>query len=193
MKKLLTILAVASFAVLSLAEITYDYQGQGGVFDGTNLVDVALNDSGIDFLMTVLGTGGDLNSNSGGIGIGDDQIDGTSEIITISFDTAIDFVSIDLGAVGTTVADGARLTIGAQSPIDLYTGVSGFNGTTKVYAPALAIRVNAGELIVLTSSSTTSSFDLERMTVVAVPEPATLGMISLGGLLTMIIRRMSRA
>lgn len=193
MRKTAGILILMVSTTSGFSEIMYDYQNQGFIFDGTNRINVALSDSGINFVMTVVSTGGELNSNIGGIGVGDDQLDGSSEAITISFNTAIDFISIDLGAVGTSVSDGAQLTIGAQLPRNLYTGVSGFNGTSKVYTPASAIRLGAGETIVLTGSSATSSFDLERITVIAVPEPATGGLLGLGGLMAWLVRRSSRA
>ncbi len=123
----------------------------------------------------------------------DDQIDGTTEAITISFDTAIDFVSIDLGGVGSDSTDGANLTVGTETPIDLYTGVSGFGGTSDIYTPTSAIRVNAGDTIVLTGSEATSSFDLEEMTFTAVPEPATIGMLGIGSLIALLVRRISCA
>lgn len=193
MRKITGFIILMFSTTAGFSEIVYDYQNQGVVFDGTNRVNVALSDSGINFVMTVSSTGGELNSNIGGIGVGDDQLDGNSEAITISFSTAIDFVSIDFGAVGTTISDGVRLTIGTQLPRNLYSGISGFNGTSKVYTPASAIRLAAGEPIVLTGSSATSSFDLERITVIAVPEPATAGLLGLGSLMAWLVRRVSRA
>jgi hypothetical protein len=193
MKKIAGILTFVLSTASSFSEVVYDYQNQGAVFDGTNRANVALSDSGINFIMTIASTGGELNSNIGGLGVGDDQLDGSSEAITISFSMAINFVSIDFGAVGTTISDGVRLTVGTQSPRDLYTGIPGFNGTSKVYTPASVIRLGAGEPLVLTGSSGTSSFDLERITVMAVPEPATAGLLVLGSLMALIVRRASRA
>jgi hypothetical protein len=193
MKKIAGVLTLVLSAAAGFCEVVYDYQNQGAVFDGTNRAQVALSDSGINFMMTVAGTGGELNSNIGGLGVGDDQLDGISEAITISFSTAVDLVSIDFGAVGTTISDGVQLTVGAESPRNLYTGIPGFNGTSRVYTPASVIRLGAGEPLVLTGSSGTSSFDLERITVMAVPEPATAGLLVLGSLMALMVRRASRA
>jgi len=193
MKKMFVYLLVISAVFSVSAEITYDFTDKAGVFDGTNTVTVLLNDSGTDFIMTVVGTGGDLNSNAEDFGVGNAFIDGTSELITISFENqTIDFSSIDLGAVGGDISDGARLTIGTQPTIDLYTDVPGFNGTSDIYTPAGSVRVNAGETIVLTGSSLTSLFDLEQMTFAVVPEPATFAMFGIGGLISWIVRRSSR-
>jgi len=192
MRKIAGVLSLALSAAAGFCDVVYDYQNQGAVFDGTNRVNIALSDSGIHFMMTVASTGGELNSNIGGLGVGDDQLDGTSEAITISFSTAIDLVSIDFGAVGTTISDGVQLTVGTETPRNLYTGIPGFNGTSKVYAPASVIRLGAGETLVLTGSSGTSSFDLERITVAAVPEPATGGLLLLGSLMALMVRRASR-
>jgi len=176
-------------AAIASAEITYDFTGKGGTFDGTNAVDIALTDSSINFTMTVLGSGGDLNSNSGDLGVGDDQIDGTAESISISFDVDIDFAWIEFGGVGSDTTDGVTLTVGSQSPVELYTGVSDFNGSSDTYTPSSVIRVTSEESILITGSSATSSFDLEKMTFAAVPEPATMSLIGLAGLLTIATRR----
>lgn len=187
---------IALFAVCAAcsagAEVTFDYTGQGAVFDGTNRVEVLLNDGGVSLTMTVEGGGGDLNSNAGGFGIGNDLIEGTGESLTISFDRAVDFVSIDLSGVGSTAEAGARLTIGSLPAIDLFTGVEGFSGSADIYTPASPVRLNAGDTIVLTGSSATSSFDLDQMTFTAVPEPSTMALSGLGMALAWLIRKRSR-
>ena len=193
MKKLLLLSVVVLMTVGAGAELAYDFANKGATFDGASWGQVLLSDGGFDLTMTVSGVGGDLNSNAGGIGVGDDQIDGIFESIAISFDRAVDFISIDLsGLVGSSTADAANLTLGSLEGIDLYTGVAGFEGTPDLYTPAGPVRINIGETIILTGSSSTSSFDLEKMTFAAVPEPATFSMIAIGGLLTLLVRRIKR-
>jgi len=191
MRKVFVTLLTICAACFADAEVTYNYTGQGGVFDGTNWVQVLLNDNGTAVTMTVSSSGGDMNSNASRFGVDNDYIDGTAEMLTISFDKAVDFISIDLGAVGADISDGANLTIGSRSAIDLYTGVVGFSGSTDVYTPASPVRLNVGETIILTGSSLTSSSDLEQMTFAAVPEPATFALSGLGVLLACLIRRAS--
>ena len=173
------------------ADLLYDFTDKGGTFDGETSVVIPLTDGAISVNMTVSGSGGDLNSNADALGIGNDQIDGTSESITLTFSKPIDFKLIEFGAVGADILDGANLAV-AGSAIDLYTGVSGFDGTPDIYTPALPIRVNVGQSIVITGSAASSSFDLENMTFEAVPEPATLSLLGIGGLMAMITRRVKK-
>lgn len=193
MKKVFVAWIVSCAAGLAGAAVTYDYTGQGAVFNGTNQAQVVLNDGGTAVQMTVASVGGDLKSLSSEFGIGNTRIDGMAEILTISFDKAVDLVSVDLGNVGTSISAGARLKIGSLPDIDLYTGVAGFNGNTDVYTPAAPIRLNAGEAVVLKGSSETSSFHLQKMTFAVVPEPAAAALTGLGGLLAVLIRRMVKA
>lgn len=127
-KKKLTLLALAAglgLAGSSFGSVIYDFTNKGALFDSkTSVTNILLSDTatGFDTFMTVSSTGGDLNSNSGNFGVGDDQIDGSTESITLTFSTDIEFNFIDLGGVGADTTDGANLAVGAFS-IDLFTGV----------------------------------------------------------------------
>jgi len=184
--------AIALFVVsVSDAAILYDFQNMGGTFDNTNRAVVALSDGGINFTMTVSSMGGDLNSNDGYFGVGDDRLDGTSESIWFSFDVPVDISSIDLRLVGGDLTDGARITVGEQAPINMYTGSPTgpeFNGTLDIYTPSSALRLSTGSLV-LTGSSVTSNFSLQGMSFSAVPEPAMTGLICLGGAFAFMLRR----
>jgi len=197
LKKLLTVifLGVLTSAV---ADITYTFSGQSGTFDGsTNQVQVLLTDEEIDFVMTVSSLGGNLKALSGDFGIDgtsgtNDQLDGTDEVITLSFNKAIDFISMDLAGIGSDSTDGASLQVGPTSAATLHTGSPSFalfNGTQDIYTPASPIRVNVGQSIVLTGSATTSAYELEAFTLKAIPEPATMSLIGIAGLLALVARR----
>jgi hypothetical protein len=172
------------------ASVIYDFFDKASVFDGNTSVAVTLYDGTTPVEMTVSATGGNLNSNAEDFGIGDDLIDGTLEVLTLSFDKKIELNYIDLGAVGSDRSDGARLTVGSASPVDLYTGVDGFNGSSDIYTPSSPLPVEITESITLTGSEATSSFDLESMQITVIPEPAALTLTALGLLGAGLLRRL---
>jgi hypothetical protein len=196
-KKILTVVFL-SLAVVAVADVTYTFSGQSGTFDGTtNQVQVLLTDGGIDFLMTVSSLGGNLKALTGDFGIDglsgtNDQLDGTDEILTISFNKAVNFISMDLAGIGSNADDGASLKVGTASVVLLHTGSPSsavFNGTSDIYTPASPVRVDIGESIILTGSAATSAYELEAISLQVIPEPATMSLIGLAGLFAMLARR----
>ena len=101
MKISLIFLAAAAFLLTSTANaaFTIDLTGNND-YDGENPLNIAFTDGVNSAIATLIPTGGGFNSNTGDFGIGDDQIDGTSEIVTITFDKAVEFNFIDFGGVG---------------------------------------------------------------------------------------------
>ena len=182
-QKLLTLALTAGLAGGASGAFIIDPTGNDS-YDGETTINIPFTDpsNSLDAIATFVATGGTFNSNAGDFGIGDDQIDGTSEVITITFNKDVEFVSIDLGGVGSGSSDGASLTV-ASTVIDLFTGVSGFNGSSDVYTPSSPIALSTSGSIQLTGSSATSSFDLQSLTVSVIPEPNTFG--ALAGLLAL--------
>ena len=178
MKISLIPLAAAAFLFTSTvnAAFTIDLTGNNN-YDDENPLNIAFTDGVNSATATLIPTGGDFNSNTGDFGIGDDQIDGTSEIVTITFDKAIEFNFIDFGGVGSTISDGAKLTIAGVST-DLFTGVTGFSGSSDKYTPSSPIEIAIGQSIGVTGSSATSSFDIQTINVSIVPEPNTYALIA---------------
>lgn len=169
------------------ASIVFSFQGQGAIFDGLTEANVNLIDGSTPFVMTVTSAGGELNSNATGLGVGDANVDGIMESITIIFDTDIFFNFIDLGGVGADALDGVSFTINGMTT-NLFTGVTDFNGSTDVFTPSSPISLLAGNSIVLTGSSSTSSFDLDEIGVSAVPELSSMALM-LAGIGGMALRR----
>lgn len=180
-KSFLNTVIFTLLAVSSQAAVTYNFGGQGSTFDGLTSVSVSLVDGPTTFSMQVDAGGGAFNSNAGGLGIGTDTINGTSESVSISFNTDILFNFINLGAVGPDTSDGASFTIDGMTT-NLFTGVTGFNGSTDVFTPSSPVSLIAGDAIVLTGSSATSIYDLEAINITAVPEPTTAILGVLGSL-----------
>jgi hypothetical protein len=178
MKIRLISLAAAAFLFTSTvnAAFTIDLTGNN-IYDSENPLNIAFTDGVNSAIATLIPTGGSFNSNTGDFGIGDDQIDGTSEIVTITFDKAIEFNFIDFGGVGSTISDGAKLTIAGVST-DLFTGVTGFSGSSDTYTPSSPIEIAIGQSIGVTGSSATSSFDIQTINVSIVPEPNTYALIA---------------
>ena len=185
MKNIITRLTLLSLAAGSAhAATTYDFTGKGDVFDGQTSVPIFLTDGSNSTTMTVTGTGGNLNSNSGDFGIDgseidevNDFIDGITESIELSFDQDIELVFIEFGSVGADMTDGVHLTVGGTS-VDLFTGVSGFDGNADLYAPSTSIALSKGSSLIITGSATTSSFDLENIQINVVPEPGTYALLA---------------
>lgn len=179
LNKIFAAIALASLTstcIQSQAAISYDFTGNSS-FDGKLVLEISLTDpdNSNATTMSLTAGGGTFNSNADDFGIDGDSgtnafIDGTSESITLTFSTDIFFNFIDLGGIGADATEGANLTIGASS-VDLFTGVSNFNGTQDIYTPAAPISLTAGDSIILTGSSATSKFDLEVLNVTVIPEP----------------------
>lgn len=177
--KLLAVTLSVCISSAANAAFTIDLTGNNA-YDGQNPLLIPFTDGANSATANLVPTGGAFNSNSGNFGIGDDQIDGTSEVITITFDKDIFFNFIDFGGVGAAISDAASLTV-AGTNLDLYTGNPAspiFKGSTDVYTPTSAISVLAGQNIIITGSTATSSFDLERLNVTVVPEPGTFALLA---------------
>lgn len=185
----LAVIFIWSLGISANAAVTYSFISKASTFDDLTTANVSLMDGSTSFVMTVSSVGGNLNSNSTGLGVGDANIDGTSESITISFNIDVEFNLIDLGGTGSAidgVLDGASFTINSDT-INLYTGQPNYNGTTGVYTPTSPIALDAGNTIVLTGSSIDAIFDLDGINITAIPEPSTALLGGIGFL--MLLRR----
>lgn len=179
MKLTRTLLLTGFFAAITSAlhaDFTIDLTGNNA-YDGENPLLIPFIDGSNSATISLVPTGGAFNSNADDFGIGDDQIDGTSEVVTITFNKDIEFNFIDFGGVGGDAADGVSLTI-AGSALNLFTGVTGFNGSTDVYTPTSPVSLTTGQTIIITGSSSTSSFDIQTLNVTVVPEPSTFALLA---------------
>jgi len=191
-KKWCTISVAAVLITNAQSAVLVNFTNQGGVYDGKTTVDVALNDvaSSVNFIMTVTAVGGNLNSNSTGLGVVDANLQ-TAESITISFNVQTQLISLDLGGISDSLSDGATIQVGANAPVNLYTDQLHFNGTTDVWSPPTPIILNAGESILIFGSDPAAVIDIDGLNIAAVPEPSATMLLGIGGLALLSRRKRS--
>lgn len=187
MKTSIKLLAVALvFNSYIQADVTYDFTGKAGTFDGQTSVNVSIFDTATSAstLMTVSSTGaGNLNSNSGTFGVDSTlldetaaNIDGTGEAITLIFDKNITLNFIDFNSIGGDLSTGTALTI-AGTTYNLFDGVTGLNAN-DLYTPSSPISVTTSDSIVITGSGASSSFYIQNFNITVVPEPNTYALLA---------------
>jgi hypothetical protein len=169
-------------------QINFEFGSQSDLFDKQTTVAVVIPNGLENITMNVRSIGGELNSNTGDFGVGDDQIDGTDEIIILSFDHAISITAIDFGGI-TDANDGANLKTNSSPALDLNlsTGVVGFNGTSDIYTPQDPIILNAGETLSITGTHINAIFDLESIRFDVIPEISSQSLTTGAFALTLLL------
>lgn len=202
MKRISTLglLAVSCLAVAQTsdaAEIFFDLENDG-------LAGPALESTGTyteaGVTINATATEGDLNSLSTSFGVDgpassatddSDQIDNAlGESIDFEFvftDLAVSIVSLDfVGVGGTDGGDAVFISINGGTALELETGVSGFSGSSDIYTPGTPIALSSGDVLTITAEDVAG---IEGFTLDVVPEPTSLALIGLGGLLVARRRR----
>lgn len=173
MKTTVCKILLALIPCLSSGQVTYEFGGKGDIFDNQTQVTVTIPnpDDANSILMNVGAEGGTFNSNAGDFGIGDDLLDGTTEVILISFDRSVDITALDFGGI-TDADDAAHIQANTTPPLDLnlFTGIADFQGTQDIYTPSTPIRLEAGQILRINGASLSTSFDLESISFNVIPE-----------------------
>ncbi len=173
MKTTVCKILLALIPCLSSGQVTYEFGGKGDIFDNQTQVTVTIPnpDDANSILMNVGAEGGTFNSNAGDFGIGDDLLDGTTEVILISFDRSVDITALDFGGI-TDADDAAHIQANTTPPLDLnlFTGIADFQGTQDIYTPSTPIRLEAGQILRINGASLSASFDLESISFNVIPE-----------------------
>jgi hypothetical protein len=161
-------LVISLLPVLVSAQQNHSFLDKGSIYDGKTTVKETIG----SLTITATSTGGVFNSNKNNFGIVDTTMDGTVEIVTLSFSQTVEITLIDFSGIGSDVADGAKIstTTTPALSLDLHTGVPGFSGSTDIYTPATPIRLEPGESISFTGSSDTSGFELHSIQYNLIPE-----------------------
>jgi len=187
MKKALIILAMALVAVVVHAEVfSFNFHGTNGPFDfDAPTGEITTNGITMSFAAVVSGDpDADLNGTASSYGVNATGSDSTSlldpnQAITISFSSSI-YTSIELQVIDATSfggSDAGYYQINAGSHVAL-------TGNDQSISPSVEVLGKT-----LTFASTAGAISFSGITVDAVPEPATLAMFGIGGLIAFIIRR----
>ncbi len=203
MKRRLIALLILCAAFVASAEVfVLDFEdalGVGGYMDGltSGVYTTAQNGVTLEVTFTSGGTAGDDEFNLTGTGFGINNSGGgddtdaldDSEFITFSFNLDGTFQSIEFDRLGSGTDDTGDLSFDGGS-------VFNFDGDSD---NPLAINTlfSINQIITLEhtgdlspdSGTNTRGFGLEKIIVNVVPEPATIAMFGIGGLIAFIIRR----
>ena len=166
--------------------------GTGDNLDGMSTTPTTISVpeiSGLEMTVTaILGTdtGIDLNSTSKSLGINSDNDSDTDAFeaafeqgFTFHFNKDVSISQLDF----TTFSSGETISFAG---ITIVNGDLS-NGTTDVYDFSTPLKVDANTDITL--QATAGTIGIEAMTLSVIPEPATMSLIGLAGLLTLVSRR----
>ena len=181
----LHLLILSLVPALVSAQQTYSFLDKGSIYDNKTSVQETIG----ALTISATSSGGVFNSNKSNFGIVDTTINGTAEIVTLSFSQTVEITLIDFGGIGSDVADGAKIstTTTPALSLDLHTGVPGFNGNNDIYTPATPIRLEPGESISFTGSSDSSGFELHRIQYNVIPEMSAQSLGTGAAALTLVI------
>ena len=181
----LLLLILSLVPALVSAQQTYSFLDKGSIYDNKTSVQETIG----ALMITATSSGGVFNSNKSNFGIVDTTINGTAEIVTLSFSQTVEITLIDFSGIGSDVADGAKIstTTTPALSLDLHTGVPGFNGNNDIYTPATPIRLEPGESISFTGSSDSSGFELHRIQYNVIPEMSAQSLGTGAAALTLVI------
>jgi len=192
MKKILIAILVASCAGGAFAGVTFDFLGTDAGSLGSALDNqagsISYTNSGIVATFTASdGTMNRTGSGDGDFGLNATGTDDTDafdkgEWINITFDQTITLTNVNVSSWSTSNGDEATIFVdGVSSGIISSTGDHAFNITVTV-GDILRIEGTDGAL-----PSAENGWSLDSMTVV--PEPATMAMFGIGGVIAFLIRR----
>jgi len=181
--------------------ITYNFTGNGGAFDFQSKTG-SITTNGITMTFEAfalvggeLDPGAELNAASGSFGVNNGiSGDNTSRLnvdqwITITFNvfdpsiTSINLQTVTLGTITSGFSGYYQIDDGSQVAI-ASKGDYVVNPVVDVIGKTLTVAITAGA-----TDTTSNGAIFQGITVDAVPEPAVMGLLGFGGLLTLLVRR----
>ena len=195
MKRILITLLVFCAALVASAEVfAFDFTGQGSDFDFEAKAGV-ISTNGITMTFKAYestGSNTELNGAAGDFGINDlttpdddaDRLE-TGEYLTIEFSSAL-YTSIELQTITLDVfsssSDAGYYQIGSGSQVSFEQEITTLSFAGEVLGSGNTLKI----------SSTEGNFSLDGISITAIPEPVTIAMFGIGGIIAFIISRASR-
>lgn len=192
MKKIILMMTlILSVASVVHAEVTFDMFGDAALYGYLDNQPGPLNYTNTGIVATFEGVGGDMNRTTSGFGIdapgsGDTTyaLD-TGEALHISFDQAVTITGLDFR----NFEDGENINVIIGTTTNTVAWADLTNQSSD-FVTNLSWAVSSGTTISFEVVGLADIIAVDAITVV--PEPATVGMLGLGGLLAIMIRRSTR-
>jgi hypothetical protein len=191
MKKVLLIVLAGSSC--ALAGVTFDLFNSAGLYSYLEGSSGPLNYTNSGLVAVFSASGGTMHRTSSGFGIdapGSGDVTyalDSGEQLRTSFDQAVEITNLDFR--GFETGEVFSIVIGTATNSIAWDDLS--NKTSDSYTLSAPWTVSAGTEIRFAVSGA-ASVSLDGLTVNVIPEPATMAMLGLGGLLAIVIRGASR-
>lgn len=193
MKRILVTLLILSAAFVAGAQVTFDLFGDAALYGYLDNQAGPLSYTNSGVVATFTGVGGDMNRTTSGFGI--DALGSGDTTYLIDFGEALE-IKFDQGVQITTLdfrnfEDGESINVifGVTTNVIAWADL---DNQSSDYIENLSWSVSSGTTVSFEVVGGTDAIALDSFTIEVVPEPATIAMFGIGGLIAFVIRRFAR-